>query len=100
MPWELDRSEKKLNMLEIDILQNSSSFLGGLLKGDFWGFGCPNNTKMPCWLKLWPWCFGNVQLNMLEIDILQNSSSFLGGVYWRVIFEGLGVQITLRCPAD
>ena len=24
----------------------------GVLKGDFWGIGCPNDTLTPCWLKL------------------------------------------------
>ena len=22
----------------------------GVLKSDFWGFECPNDTQMPCWL--------------------------------------------------
>ena len=22
--------------------------------GDLWGFECPNDTKMPCWLRLYP----------------------------------------------
>ena len=25
----------------------------GVLRGDFWGFGCANDTQMPCWLRLW-----------------------------------------------
>ena len=38
---------KKVNyMLEIDILKNSSEFLGCPE-----GFGCPNDTQMPCWLR-------------------------------------------------
>ena len=24
----------------------------GVLRGDFWGFGCPNDTQTPCWLRL------------------------------------------------
>ena len=28
----------------------------GALRGDFWEFGCPNDTQTPYWLRLWwPW---------------------------------------------
>ena len=40
-------------MLEIDILRNSSQNILGVLKGDFWGFECPNDTQMPFWRRLW-----------------------------------------------
>ena len=41
-------------MLKIDILRNSCQhFLEGVLKAGFWGFGCPDDTQMPCWLRLW-----------------------------------------------
>ena len=43
---------KNNEMLEIDILKNSSQNIFGTLKGDFWGFGCPNDTQMPYWLRL------------------------------------------------
>ena len=25
----------------------------GVLRDDFWGFGCPNDTQKPLWLGLW-----------------------------------------------
>ena len=39
-------------MVDIDISRNSSQNILGVLKGDFWGFGCPNDAQMPCWLRL------------------------------------------------
>ena len=58
----------KINyMLEIDILRNSSQNHLGVLKGDFWGFGCSKSTQMSCWLRLYmPWdtymfCFQAVE---------------------------------------
>ena len=36
--------------------------------------------------------------NTIENDILRNSSQIIG-VSWKVIFEGLGVQMTPRHPA-
>ena len=38
-------------MLEIDVLRNSLQNILDVLKGDFWGFGCPN-AQMPCWLRI------------------------------------------------
>ena len=35
-------------MLEIDILRNSSQMFGGVLKGDFGGYGHPNDAQTPC----------------------------------------------------
>ena len=40
------------NMLEIDILRNSSQKLLGVLRVDFGGFGCPNDAQTTCWLRL------------------------------------------------
>ena len=39
-------------MLEIDILRNFSQRILGVLKGDFYGVGCPNSAQTPCWLRL------------------------------------------------
>ena len=41
-------------MFENDILRIYSKKILGLREGDFWGFGCPNDAKMPCWLRLNP----------------------------------------------
>ena len=47
IPWRLYEDEKKSNcMLEIDILRNSSQFLGGALLEDF------GVQMTPCWLRL------------------------------------------------
>ena len=44
MQWELYWGEENY-MLEIDILRNSSQKILGVLKGDFWGFACPNDAQ-------------------------------------------------------
>ena len=39
------------------LFEKSLTKVLGVLRGDFWGFGCPNNTQTPCWLnRLW-WNF-------------------------------------------
>ena len=52
MPWELYWIEKK-ELLEFDIWKKSWKIILGVLKGDFWGFGFPDDTQTPCWLRLW-----------------------------------------------
>ena len=49
----ISQDVKKINsMLIINIFRNSSQNDLDVLKGDFWGFGCPNDTHMPCSLRL------------------------------------------------
>ena len=49
MSWALFWGEKEVRfMLESDILWNNSKQLLGVLRGDFWGFWCPNDTQTPC----------------------------------------------------
>ena len=38
--------------LEIEILRNYFQKNLGVLRGDFLGFGCPNDALMPSWLRL------------------------------------------------
>ena len=42
----------------------------GVLKDDFWGFGCPNDGRMPCWLKLWPSpeCCGGMEFQLYILN--------------------------------
>ena len=44
---------KKLNyMLEIDISRNDPQEYLGVLRSDFWEFGCWKDTQTPSWLRL------------------------------------------------
>ena len=40
-------------MFENDILRNYSQKSLGVIRGDFWGFGCPTDAQTPTWLRLW-----------------------------------------------
>ena len=118
MPWELYFALKKINyMLEINILRNSSQSILGVLKVDFWGFWCINDTQTSCCLRLCnhiaclPQYFSDYSHNILneikhihiqchgnyielkkinyklEINILRNSSQNILGVL-KVYFWG------------
>ena len=48
MPWELYGNIKYSSIcLEFAIIENFSHIIGGVLKGDFEGFWCPNDTRTP-----------------------------------------------------
>ena len=47
MPWELYGNIKySIICLELAIIENSSHIIGGVFKGDFEGFWCPNDTLL------------------------------------------------------
>ena len=46
------RCKNLLLCLKLTFQEIPDKNIYGVLKGDFRGFGCPNDTKTPCWLKL------------------------------------------------
>ena len=54
----------------------------GILKGDFWGFRCPNDTQTPCWLRLNPFMPEAAKAAWLFWNYLSDNSNI------QKIFEG------------
>ena len=52
-------------MLAIDILRSYFPKGLGVLRGDFWMFGCPKDAQTACWLRLWSQCYFRVFANTI-----------------------------------